>query len=431
MGIIFSRTFNEPNDPSIPGHIFRPIHHIEPTHHHGSIASESHEPVVHHHLPPPPTGAPLPMPVTPERENDHARMKLQSHQVKPFNGHSTEFPKWKVHTECVFNGTGYERVLTNKTYARKHPNKNTLVYSQLSIALCDGDASHLVDQHKNTQDGHQAWQDVLTFFHGSKLSIRTARVIRSKLSRLTLTEGMSAASYINKFQTWHRDLSDINDGAEGFSDDTKIQAFLDNIKHPRYLMTVGCIKNIIDLDMDIAIDRIRQTETELETERGEKRKMNVLRRQIYIEDGFRPPEEDDSPADDRTPGTLRAKKRRRIESKNTNLPKDINLKASGTIAIKEGWTELLQSDKDFVCNWNSRARHGESTKDIQIPTGVTLHPFAGSGNIKRLRRQIQEAKGKTAAMQKADKKRIHFNLPTGDDDDYDDDEIEDVDPHMN
>ena len=421
MGITISRTVTEPTDPSIPGHVNPTLP--------GSVASEPQRPTPYFHLlPPAPTGAPIPMPVTPDRDNDHAKMKLQSHQLKSFNGRSAEFPRWKVHTECVFNGTGYERILTDEAYARSHPHKNTLVYSQLSIALCDGDASHLVDHHKNTQDGYQAWQDVLTFFHGSKRSIRTARVIRSKLGRLTLTEGMTASAYINKFQTWHRDLSDINDGTEGFSADTKVQAFLDNIRHPKYLMTVACIKNIRDLDMDIAIDRIRQTETELETERGEKRKMHVLRRQIYIDDGLRPPEDDDVPDHGSTASSVRASKRRRVESKNTNLPREINLRASGTIAIKDGWLDLLQSDKDFVCNWNSRARHGESTKDIQIPTGVTLHPFAAAGNIKRIRRQIQEAKGKTAAMLKADKKRIHFNLPTGDDGDNHD--LEDVDPDM-
>jgi hypothetical protein len=99
-----------------------------------------------------------------------ARLKLQSHQVKPFSGRSAEFPKWRSHTECVFNGTGYEQFLSNETYAISHPLKNALVFSQLSIALCDGDASHLVDQHRNTQNEHQAWHDLMTYFYGSNLA---------------------------------------------------------------------------------------------------------------------------------------------------------------------------------------------------------------------------------------------------------------------
>jgi hypothetical protein len=350
-------------------------------------------------------------PVTPDRDydrdHDTARLKLHSHQLKSFNGRSNEFPKWRSHTECVFNGTGYEKILVDAPYARSHPLKNVLVYSQLSIALCDGDASHIVDNHKRTQDGHQAWQDLMTFYHGSKRSIRAARSIRSKLSRLTLTEGITASTYINKFQSWHRELSDINDGEEGFSADTKVQAFLDNIKHPKYAMTVGCIKNIPDLDMETAIDRIRQTEVELDTERGEKRKMSVLRRQIYLDDGFRPPEhdEDDDLPDHMVTPSPRAKKRRQMDT-NTRLPREITLKKSGTVAIADPqvWKDLLQSDRDFVAAWNSRARHGESTKDITIPTGVTLHPATGVDGkaIRRIRRQIQEGKAPTAAMKKAD-----------------------------
>jgi hypothetical protein len=289
------------------------------------------------------------------------------------------------------------------------------------MALADGDASHIVHKHKKTQDGYQAWQDVMTYFHGSQRSIRTARGIRSKLLGLTLSEGTTASAYINKFQTWHRDLEDINKGSEGYSRDTKLQAFLDNIHHPKYTMTVGCIRNIPDLDMDIAIDRIRQMETELEAERGAKRKMNVLRRQIYIEEGLSPPEEDDLPSQG-TPRLGREKKRRRLDGNGgTKLPKDIHLKAAGTFHISEGWFELPQSDRDFVTAWNSRARHGESTKDIKIPTGVTLHPHAKTDDtiIKRIRRQIQEAKGPTAAMLKADKKKIHFNLEGEGDEDVD------------
>jgi hypothetical protein len=420
MGNPFSRTIREPTEPSIPGHVY---HAMSDGSTDGSVS------IPFHRLPPMPSGTPVPAPVTPERYEDTARLKLQSHQLKAFSGRSQEFPKWRSHTECVFNGTGYERILTDDTYAKSHPLKNALVFSQLSIALCDGDASHLVDQHKHTHDGHRAWQDLMSFFYGSKRSIRAARVIRAKLGRLTLTEGMTASAYINKFQTWHRELSDINDGEEGFSTDTKIQAFLDNIKHPKYLMTVGCIKNIDALDMETAIDRIRQTETDLDTERGEKRKMSVLRRQIYIDDGFRPPETDDDlplhvPI---TPSPGKAKKRRRIEpSGPTKLPKEIDLKRSGAIHIDSSaaWNALTASDKDFVAAWNSRTRHNESTKDIQIPTGVNLRPHSGAPNAyaKRVRRQVQEAKSPTAAMQKADKKRIHFGLEA------EGDELEDVDP---
>jgi hypothetical protein len=408
MGITFSTV--ERRDPSIPGHINPPV------------SSASHQ----FDLPPMPSGPPVPMPVTPERDHGTARLRLMSHQLKSFNGRIAEFPKWKSHTECVFNGTGYEKILHDEPYALDHPSQNSLVYSQLSIALCDGDASHIVDNHQDTQNGHQAWQDLLSFYFGSNRSIRSARTIRTKLGRLLLTEGTTASAYINKFQTWHRDLQAINNGSEGYSTDTRLQSFLDNIKHPKYEMAVSCLKNIPELDLETAIERIRQTETDLETERGEKRKMSVLRRNIYLEDGFQPPEED-NPTPHYIPGSPRGKKRRRVASGNTNLPKEIQLRPSGAIAIVEPgiWKGLLPEDHAFVIAWNSRNRHGESTKDIKIPTGVTLIPWSGTGptDIKKLRRQITEAKSPTAAMKKADKKAISFGLQH----EGDGDELEDVD----
>jgi hypothetical protein len=140
MGSTFSTV--ERRDPSIPGHINPPI------------SSASHQ----FDLPPVSSGPPVPMPVKSKRD----------HQLKAFNGRIADFPKWKSHTECVFNGTGYEKILQDAPYALAHSSQNSLVYSQLSIALCDGDASHIVDNHQDTQNGHQAWLDLLSFYFGSK-----------------------------------------------------------------------------------------------------------------------------------------------------------------------------------------------------------------------------------------------------------------------
>jgi hypothetical protein len=94
---------------------------------------------------------------------------------------------------------------------------------------------------------------------------------------------------INKFQTWHRDLEDINDGAEGYSVDTKLQAFLDNIKHPKYTITVGCIKNISELDMDIAIDRIRHDVLVIDSGGGKQATVTARACLVLSETGLPPP----------------------------------------------------------------------------------------------------------------------------------------------
>jgi hypothetical protein len=74
-------------------------------------------------------------------------------------------------TELVTNASSW----MNRMHARTHPEMNALVYSQLSMERADKDASHIVHKNKKTQDGYQAWQeDVMTYFHGSQRSIRTA-----------------------------------------------------------------------------------------------------------------------------------------------------------------------------------------------------------------------------------------------------------------
>jgi hypothetical protein len=49
-------------------------------------------------------------------DDDQANLKLSLHTVKSFNGSSTIFAKWCNHTECVLNGTGYARILTDEAY---------------------------------------------------------------------------------------------------------------------------------------------------------------------------------------------------------------------------------------------------------------------------------------------------------------------------
>ncbi len=115
MGNPFSRTIREPSemnrtDPSIPGH----VNYVT-----SDGSTNESDSAIFHRLPPLPSGPPMAAPVTPERGatdryEDMARLKLQSHQVKPFSGRSAEFPKWRSHTECVFNGTGYEQVLVRQ-----------------------------------------------------------------------------------------------------------------------------------------------------------------------------------------------------------------------------------------------------------------------------------------------------------------------------
>jgi hypothetical protein len=43
---------------------------------------------------------------------------------------------------------------------------NAIVYSQLAVPNVDGNAHHLVKQHKEDRDGNQAWKPPLEWFDG-------------------------------------------------------------------------------------------------------------------------------------------------------------------------------------------------------------------------------------------------------------------------
>jgi hypothetical protein len=102
-------------------------------------------------------------------------LKFHKFQLKAFNGRTTEFTNWRLHTECAFTAAGCEQILMDADYGRNHPLKNALVYFQLSLALIDGHAFHLVENHAQTRDGHRAWQDIITWYHSSKRNYEVPR----------------------------------------------------------------------------------------------------------------------------------------------------------------------------------------------------------------------------------------------------------------
>ena len=84
-------------------------------------------------------------------------LKLEAQKVNEFTGDYDVWPKWKSRTECAFNGSGYEKILTDLTFSEQNPKMNAIVYSQLAVATVDGNAHHLVKQHEDKRDGYAAW----------------------------------------------------------------------------------------------------------------------------------------------------------------------------------------------------------------------------------------------------------------------------------
>jgi hypothetical protein len=128
-------------------------------------------------------------------------LKLESQRIVDFSGKVEDWQKWKNCTQCTFDGSGYERVLSDREYADRMRNQNRVVFSQLSVATPGGTAYHFVKQHDKNKDGHAAWHSLIELFDGNVLKAETADTVRARLESYKLGNGMTASQYINNFLT--------------------------------------------------------------------------------------------------------------------------------------------------------------------------------------------------------------------------------------
>ncbi len=101
-------------------------------------------------------------------------LKLEAQKVNEFNGDYDTWPKWKSRTECAFNGSGYEKILSDAKFSEQNPKMNAIVYSQVAVATVEGNVHHLVKQFEDTRDGHLAWRALLEWFDGDIIKNETA-----------------------------------------------------------------------------------------------------------------------------------------------------------------------------------------------------------------------------------------------------------------
>jgi hypothetical protein len=330
------------------------------------------------------------------KKGDISNLRLAAQKITEFSGDYQEFAQWKKSTECALQGTGYDRILTDEKFSKKNPNMSSTVFAQLSLAVIRGSANHVVEEVEDSKDGYAAWQALVSWYEESDLDHETSDALRTKITRLYLDAGGSASEYINRFQTHNRNLDGINDGAEKFSDRTKVQMFLKHIRDPYYKTTIAVIKNQTgqgSLKLIQAIARIRKCELELIQERKSKRRYESPRRKKRSKDE----DSDDDPAKV-TPDHKRQRKLRR-------LPPHVQLTTSGRISIaKEDWVASSAEDKSFIQDWNSRVKNKEGTDDLVIPQGTKLVPAQDEHKKEGILRR------KTPEMKEKDDKRIHFNL---------------------
>ena len=89
-----------------------------------------------------------------------------------------EWKLWKKTTKAAFRTTRLNSVLEDADYALKHVTENELIYSHLQVAVAEGYASHLVDQHEETRDGHVAWVSLMEWYDGDTICHKTSEELR-------------------------------------------------------------------------------------------------------------------------------------------------------------------------------------------------------------------------------------------------------------
>eukprot|EP00957_Ditylum_brightwellii_P142145 10829916-Ditylum_brightwellii.AAC.1 len=122
-------------------------------------------------------------------ENRTLYLKLESQRIVEFNGNLEEWQKWKNRTKCTFDGSEYEHIWMNKSYATRMSHHNIVVYSQLSVATSGGTAYHLIKQFHDENNGPAVWQALIKLYDGDVLKAETADAVKKRIENYQLGNG--------------------------------------------------------------------------------------------------------------------------------------------------------------------------------------------------------------------------------------------------
>jgi hypothetical protein len=329
-----------------------------------------------------------------------ASLKLEAQKISEFSGEYDHWPKWKSRTECAFNGSGYEKILTDNTYAKKNTMMNAIVYSQLAVATVDGNAHHLVKAFEESKDGNKAWMALNDWYNGDVIKNETAEALIEKLENLSLHPGVSASDYVNKYMMRYQELEKIP--GEGMSASHARYLFLRNIHDNRYEMTVKYLRNA-GADLQECVTAIRKEERDQMRKRVVKR---LLRNTIHRLSGGNNTKGDYSDDEYNQKQTNHHKRIRRLSG-------TIETTKNGFLSIpNDQWATLDDDDKAFVQKYNMKVKHKEPLDKVKIPTGVVINKVRQKNECDTTGETEIEEDDNPSPIKKpcTGKKNIRFNL---------------------
>ena len=304
-------------------------------------------------------------------------LKLEAQKVTPFSGNFADWARWKSRTQCAFDGSGYEKILSDEKYALDNPRLNKVVFSQLSVSTVDGNAFHLVKRHEERKNGHAAWKSLVKWFDGDTVKNETSEDIRVRMETLILHSGITATQYVNKFLTAQTELDAIP--GEANSPSHSVYLFLRNIQDSNYANTVSFLRNT-NADLDQCVLSVRKAERDIMQRNAVKRKLRSTLRRMATKRKKVSTSDTDESDNDELP-TPRHKKIRRINV-------DIVPKESGYLRVESKvWPKLEDDQRKFIQKYNSSIRHNEDITGLVPPDGVTIKQKA------RRRQEISDDEG--------------------------------------
>ena len=132
----------------------------------------------------------------------------------------------------------------------------------LTNSLIKGSGMHIINA-MNDESGHQAIEDIETWYGSPATSRTIIDQYHSRLEGLRLTEETTASSYVNKFLICS---SKLEKKREGYTAATKRHKFLDQIKDDDYDVVKQQLQGDTSIDFDTCVKRIRSREQDLSTD---------------------------------------------------------------------------------------------------------------------------------------------------------------------
>ena len=193
------------------------------------------------------------------------------------------------------------------------------------------------------------------WYDGDVAKAETTKELRNKLQELTLTQGMDAMAYINKFLIYLRDLNKIP--GEEFSASHGVSLFLRNIHNDDYKQEISILKTSNEHNIMHCVQAIRKRECEVIQVRAERRKLRQYPKRLREDDIM----------------WLQAQKLRRIGD--GTITGNVQLTAKGFIHLdNEQYRSLNDKSRKFIKQYNTQIRAGHNTPSVPLPPGVTLIP---------------------------------------------------------